>query len=110
MNRTLQRQIERIADSGGGNRRSVIIRLKTDVQEAEMARLAARAIGQRNLCLSARDVLPSERTKTTKTRAPQDQEFPRDNQGLSTYVAKTAASSRSVSMVRKRANSQLDSI
>jgi hypothetical protein len=110
INRTLKAQIEKIADTGSGARRSVILRLKTDVKEAEMARLAARAISQRNLCLSARDVLPRQRRKSARSRAPQDQEFPRDTQGLSTHVARATAGARDVQAIRKAAFGQLESM
>ena len=110
MSPTLKRQIEKIADTGGGRRRSVIIRLKTDERETATARIAAAAIGRRNLCLSARDVLPRERAKPGRSRAPQDQEFPRDNQGLSTFVARTARPARTMSDARKHAFTQLESV
>jgi len=94
----------------GGGRRNVIIRLRTDVDETDMARLAARGIARRNLCLSARDVLPRERARPPKTRAPQDQDFPLDNKGLSSYVRVGGAPSRSVNAVRKRAFAQIESV
>jgi len=45
--------------------------------------LAASAISQRNMSLSARDCLPREKKHTPKMKAPQDQEFPRDAKGVS---------------------------
>lgn len=40
------------------------------------------AISRRNLCISARDVLPKERAKSPRSKVPQDQEFPRDARGF----------------------------
>ena len=110
MNRALKRQIEKIADLGGGARRTVIVRLKADEREAAMARTAATAISRRNLCLSARDVLPRERARTGRTRAPQDQAFPRDTQGLSTLVSRGARGARTAKEVRRHAFDELGSL
>ncbi len=61
LKKSLKRQIEHILDSGGGEVRSVILRMKSDNDESGLGGVAADAIGRRNLYLSARDVLPLQR-------------------------------------------------
>lgn len=55
----IRKQVERILDEGSGERRQVIVRLRApaDVKRS-LITLAADAIQQRNMALTARDVLP----------------------------------------------------
>jgi len=106
----IQEQIAKIIDTGDGDRRKIIVRVGgKDEREKSLVRLAASAISQRNMSLSARDVLPLDKKHTHKTKAPQDQDFPRDAKGVSARIGKTAAVAGGYRTLRSYAFERLDS-
>jgi hypothetical protein len=106
----IQEQIAKIIDTGDGDRRKIIVRVGgKDEREKSLVRLAASAISQRNMSLSARDCLPLEKKHTHKTKAPQDQEFPRDAKGVSARIGKIAAGAGGYRVLRDYAFGRLDS-
>ncbi len=105
---SLKQQVERILDAGGGQWRSVILRMKSDREEDELARVAAEAIGRRNLYLSARDVLPPQRVREpAKGKAARVLDFPYDLLGTSSHVTAAAPESFSSKKLRSHAFNQL---
>src|SRR5260221_3879667 len=105
----IQEQIAKIIDTGDGDRRKIIVRVGGDEREKSLVRLAASAISQRNMSLSARECLPLEKKHTHKTKAPQDQEFPRDAKGVSARIAKMATGPGGYRVLRDYAFGRLDS-
>ena len=102
----LQEQIEKIIDMGEGDRRDVIVRIKSRDEEREsFVRLAAEAIHQRNLSLSARDVLPPARRPAKRPGAS----FPRDSKGFSSQLSHARLTTMSARNLRTRAFGRLDS-
>ena len=105
----IEEQIQRIIDTGEGDRRKVIVRIgASDEREKSLVRLAATAISQRNMSLSARDVLPPEKKPPHRGPAPQDQKFPKDAKGVSARIGKTATDPGGYRALRDYAFGRLD--
>ncbi len=105
----IQEQIDRIIDIGEGARRQVIVRFGArDKQERQLARLAASAISQRNMSISARDVLPARKKKSGKSSTRGDSGIPPDTLGVSVSLEKKMLGLTNMKELREFAWARMD--
>ena len=96
MTNRLKKQIERVIDEGRGPRREVIVTMGVpDQTERELLHTASRAIQERNLSLTARDLLPASakslrRPKSGKRTAAAERELREQGLSVAAQVARAA--------------------